>query len=100
MTERLKNKIALITGGTTGIGLATAKRFAAEGAQVIVTGRNPETLAAARKELGGSAKVVESDAADEQSIARLFEGIRSEHGRLDILFLNAGAAKFAPLAEA
>lgn len=92
MDKRLRNKVALITGGTTGIGLATAKRFAAEGADVVVTGRNPETLEAARKELGDRAKVVESDAADEQKIAKLFETIGRKHGRLDILFLNAGIA--------
>jgi NAD(P)-dependent dehydrogenase (short-subunit alcohol dehydrogenase family) len=100
MDQRLKNKIALITGGTTGIGLATAKRFAAEGAEVIVTGRNPDTLEAAREELNGSVKVVESDAADERKVAQLFEIIGRKHGRLDILFLNAGIARFAPLAEA
>jgi NAD(P)-dependent dehydrogenase (short-subunit alcohol dehydrogenase family) len=100
MENRLKNKIALITGGTTGIGLATAKRFAAEGAEVIVTGRNPETLEAARQELGDSVKVVESDAGNEQKVAKLFETIGRKHGRIDILFLNAGIAKFAPLAEA
>jgi len=100
MTERLKNKIALITGGTTGIGLATAKRFAAEGAEVIVTGHNPETLEAARQNLNGSVKVVESDAADERKVSQLFETIRRKHGRLDILFLNAGIARFAPIGEA
>ena len=100
MTARLKNKIALITGGTTGIGLATAKRFAAEGAQVIVTGHNPDTLEAAHQQLNGSVKVVESDAADERKVAQLFEIIRRKHGRLDILFLNAGIARFAPLADA
>ena len=100
MTKKLENKIALITGGTTGIGLATAKRFAAEGARVIVTGRNPETLEAARRELGGRAEVVESDAGDEKDIARLFEGLARTHRRLDVLFLNAGIARFAPLADA
>lgn len=100
MHQRLENKIALITGGTTGIGLATAKRFAAEGAEVIVTGRNLETLEAANQELNGSVKVVESDAADERKVAALFEIIRRKHGRLDILFLNAGIARFAPLTEA
>ncbi len=100
MNQRLNNKIALITGGTTGIGLATAKRFAAEGAEVIVTGRNPDTLESARQELNGSVKVVESDAADQRQVAQLFETIRHEHGRLDILFLNAGIARFAPLGAA
>ncbi len=100
MEKRLRNKVALITGGTTGIGLATAKRFAAEGAEVIVTGRNPETLEAARRELGDSVKVVESDASNEQKVARLFETVGRRHGRLDVLFLNAGMAKIAPLAEA
>ena len=100
MTRKLENKVALITGGTTGIGLATAKRFAAEGARVIVTGRNRETLEAARKELGDRAEVIESDAGDERQIAQLFEGLARTHRRLDVLFLNAGIAKFAPLAEA
>ncbi len=100
MTRKLENKVALITGGTTGIGLATAKRFAAEGARVIVTGRNRETLEAARRELGDRAEVVESDAGDEAQIARLFEGLQRSHRRLDVLFLNAGIAKFGPLADA
>jgi NAD(P)-dependent dehydrogenase (short-subunit alcohol dehydrogenase family) len=100
MTGKLENKVALITGGTTGIGLATAKRFAAEGARVIVTGRNRETLEAARKELGDRAEVIESDAGDEKQIAQLFEGLAKTHRRLDVLFLNAGIARFAPLAEA
>jgi NAD(P)-dependent dehydrogenase (short-subunit alcohol dehydrogenase family) len=100
MTRKLENKVALITGGTTGIGLATAKRFAAEGARVVVTGRNPETLEAARRELGDRAEVVASDAGDEKQIVQLFEGLARTHRRLDVLFLNAGIAKFAPLAEA
>jgi NAD(P)-dependent dehydrogenase (short-subunit alcohol dehydrogenase family) len=100
MTRKLENKVALITGGTTGIGLATAKRFAAEGAKVIVTGRNPETLEAARKELGDRAEVIESDAGDEKQIGQLFEGLAKTHRRLDVLFLNAGIARFAPLADA
>jgi NAD(P)-dependent dehydrogenase (short-subunit alcohol dehydrogenase family) len=77
-----------------------AKRFAAEGARVIVTGRNRETLEAARTELGDRAEVIESDAGDEKQIAQLFEGLAKTHRQLDVLFLNAGIAKFAPLAEA
>src|SRR5438874_13125513 len=100
MSTKLENKIALVTGGTTGIGLATAKQFAKAGATVIVTGRNPETLAAAKKDLGNTAEVVSSDAADPSSIAELFAGIKRKHGRLDVLFLNAGIAKFAPFSDA
>jgi NAD(P)-dependent dehydrogenase (short-subunit alcohol dehydrogenase family) len=100
MSRKLEGKVTLITGGTTGIGLATAKRFAAEGAEVIVTGRNPETLELARQELNGSVQVLASDAADERHVAELFATIARRYGRLDVLFLNAGIAKFAPLTEA
>jgi NAD(P)-dependent dehydrogenase (short-subunit alcohol dehydrogenase family) len=100
MSKKLEGRVALITGGTTGIGLATAKRFAEEGARVVVTGRNPETLEAARRELGDRAEVVESDAADEAQIKALFARLARTHRRLDVLFLNAGIARFAPLAEA
>jgi NAD(P)-dependent dehydrogenase (short-subunit alcohol dehydrogenase family) len=96
----LNKKLALITGGTTGIGLATAQRFAAEGATVIVTGRNPDTLQAARETLPDSVHVWESDAADPDAIAALFERVSSELGALDVLFLNAGIAAFAPITEA
>src|SRR5207247_10212564 len=100
MPRKLENKVALITGGTTGIGLATAKRFAAEGARVVVTGRNPETLAAARRDLEGRAEVVESDAGDEAQIARLFEGLARSYRRLAVLFLNAVIARVAALPDA
>ena len=97
--DKLSGKIAVVTGGTTGIGLATARLFAAEGAKVIVTGRNPETLAAARKELSSTAEVVQADAADPGQVRKLVEDIGRKHGRIDVLFLNAGIAKFAPLAD-
>jgi len=100
VTRKLENRVALITGGTTGIGLATAKRFVAEGARVVVTGRNPETLEAARRELGTAVEVIQSDAGDEKEIAQLFAGLARTHRRLDVLFLNAGIARFAPLSEA
>ena len=96
---KLSGKVAVITGGTTGIGLATARLFAAEGAKVIVTGRNPETVAAARKELSRVAEVVQSDASDSEQVGRLFADIGLAHGRIDVLFLNAGIAKFASLAD-
>jgi NAD(P)-dependent dehydrogenase (short-subunit alcohol dehydrogenase family) len=96
----LNNKIALITGGTTGIGLATAKLFIDQGAKVIVTGRNPATLAVARAELGDRAEVLASDASDPEAVAALFGHIEAAYGRLDVLFLNAGIARFAPLDQA
>ncbi len=96
MSQKLKGKIALITGGTTGIGLASAKRFAAEGASVILTGTNPNTLEAARKELGGAAQVIASDASKEEDVKALFEQVEKEHGKINVLFLNAGIARFAP----
>ena len=95
--SRLQGKIALVTGGTTGIGLASAKLFAEEGATVIVTGRNPETLEAARKELGNRAEVIKSDASDPEDVRALFEHVSANHGRLDVLFLNAGIAQFFPI---
>jgi NAD(P)-dependent dehydrogenase (short-subunit alcohol dehydrogenase family) len=97
MTQKLQNKIALITGGTSGMGLATAKLFVAQGAQVIVTGRSPESLAQAEKELGGAAQVVRSDSASLSDIDRLLAGIRDRHGRLDVLFANAGIGNFRPI---
>src|SRR5215470_2367854 len=96
---KLSGKVAVVTGGTTGIGLATARLFAAEGAKVIATGRNPETLAAARKELGRSVEVMQSDAGDPEQVRKLFQDVGRAHGRIDVLFLNAGIAKFSPLAD-
>jgi NAD(P)-dependent dehydrogenase (short-subunit alcohol dehydrogenase family) len=96
---KLNGKIAVVTGGTTGIGLATARLFAEEGAKVIATGRNAETLAAARKELAGRVEVVQSDAGDPKQVRKLFEDIGRKHDRIDVLFLNAGIAKFAPFAD-
>lgn len=99
MARKLENKVAVITGGTTGIGLATAKRFLDEGATVVATGTNPETLKAARSALNGLAEVVASDAASEQDIRSLFAGVIERHGRIDVLFLNAGIARFSPWEE-
>jgi len=95
--NRLTGKRALITGGTTGIGLATAKRFLAEGARVLVTGLNDETLAQARLALGGDAKVVQSDAGNVQDQRDLVATIAEEFGRLDVAVLNAGVGVFKAL---
>lgn len=97
MSNRLENKVALVTGGTTGIGLATAKLFRDEGARVIVTGQNPRTLEAARAALGSTVDVVRSDAGDSAAISALFDHVKRAHDGLDVLFLNAGIVRTAPM---
>jgi NAD(P)-dependent dehydrogenase (short-subunit alcohol dehydrogenase family) len=95
--ERLKGKRALITGGTTGIGLETARAFLSEGARVAITGTNPETLEAARKTLGGEVLILASDIGDVPGQKKVAEAIRQALGALDILFLNAGVVDMRPL---
>jgi NAD(P)-dependent dehydrogenase (short-subunit alcohol dehydrogenase family) len=95
---RLDGKIALITGGTTGIGAATAKLFRDQGATVIATGRNPDTAAAARKALPG-VEIVIADQASLDDSRRLVEQVKAAHGRIDVLFVNAGIAQFARLEQ-
>jgi NAD(P)-dependent dehydrogenase (short-subunit alcohol dehydrogenase family) len=97
MGNKLANKIALVTGGNSGIGLATAKRFAAEGAHVYITGRRESELAAAVKELGKNATGVQGDVTNLADLDRLVAQIKREKGKLDIVFANAGFARFAPL---
>ncbi|QDU69440.1 glucose 1-dehydrogenase [Engelhardtia mirabilis] len=97
--QQLDNKIALVTGGTSGIGLATAKRLIDEGAQVVITGRNQETLDAALSELGERALGVRGDVADAADRKQLFATIGERFGRIDILFANAGVFAMAPFAE-
>lgn len=99
MTAKLINKIALVTGGTSGIGLATAKRFAAEGAHVFITGRRQEQLDAAINEIGSNATGVRSDVSNLGDIDRLYAFIQKESGRLDVLFANAGIGGFAALGQ-
>jgi NAD(P)-dependent dehydrogenase (short-subunit alcohol dehydrogenase family) len=96
---KLDNKIAVITGGTTGIGFATAKLFIEEGAKVIVTGRNPETLDQAKKILGSGADVIAADTSDLTAVEQLFKTIAERYKKIDALFVNAGVAKFVPLAQ-
>ncbi len=94
---RLADKLALITGGNSGIGLATAKAFVAEGARVAITGRNAKTLESSRAALGGEVLALPSDAADLKAIETLFATIKERFGALDILFVNAGVAGGGPL---
>jgi NAD(P)-dependent dehydrogenase (short-subunit alcohol dehydrogenase family) len=96
---KLDGKIALITGGTSGIGLATAKRFVSEGAYVFVTGRRKAELAAAVQEIGSKVTGVPGDVANLADLDRLFAQIKREKDRLDIVFANAGIAKYAPLGK-
>jgi NAD(P)-dependent dehydrogenase (short-subunit alcohol dehydrogenase family) len=96
---KLEGKIALITGANSGIGLATAKRFVSEGAYVYITGRRESELAAAVKEIGENVTGVQGDVSDLGDLDRLFAQIRREKGRLDIVFANAGVARYAPLGE-
>src|SRR3981189_352603 len=97
--SRLAGKIALITGASTGIGFATAKRFVDEGAHVFITGRREAELARAVAELGSSVTGVQGDVANLGDLDRLFAQIKREKGRLDIVFANAGGAKFALLGK-
>jgi NAD(P)-dependent dehydrogenase (short-subunit alcohol dehydrogenase family) len=96
---KLEGKIALITGGNSGIGLATAKQFVNEGAYVFITGRRDPELAVAVKEIGRKVSGIQGDVANLGDLDRLFEQIKQEQGRLDVVFANAGVAKFAPLGQ-
>jgi NAD(P)-dependent dehydrogenase (short-subunit alcohol dehydrogenase family) len=93
----LDGKVALVTGGTSGIGLASAKALAKEGAHVYITGRRERELATAVQEIGGNATGVRGDVSNAGDLDRLFAQIREEKSRLDILFANAGVAKYAVL---
>ncbi len=97
--SRLDGKTALITGGTSGIGLATAQRFVDEGAFVFITGRRQAELDAAVAELGENAFGVQGDVSKLEDLDRLYETVREEKGEIDILFANAGGGEFARLGE-
>ena len=97
--DRLRGKRALITGGTSGIGLETARQFLKEGARVAITGRNPATLQAAMNELDGDVLIVPSDAGDVGAQKQVVETIQQHYGGLDVLFLNAGIAELKPVEQ-
>jgi NAD(P)-dependent dehydrogenase (short-subunit alcohol dehydrogenase family) len=94
---KLDGTVALTTGGNSGIGLATAKRFVNEGAYVFITGRRKSELDAAVKEIGKSVTAVQGDVANFDDLDRLFAQIKKQKGKIEILFANAGIAKDAPL---
>ena len=97
--RKLEGKIALVTGGNSGIGLATAKRFVGEGAYVFVTGRREKELGRAVKEIGKNVTAVQGDASNLADLDRLFAQIKNEKGKLNVVFANAGVARYAPLGE-
>lgn len=98
--KKLEKQVALITGGNSGIGLATAKLFKSEGATVIITARSQETYDKAAKEYGAQFEVIQTDVSDLKSLDRLFDTVKRKFGKIDVLFANAGVASFRPTAEA
>jgi len=94
---KLDGKVALVTGGNSGIGLATAQEFVAEGAYVFITGRREAELAAAVKEIGKNVNGIRADVSNSGDLDQLFSRIKNEKGKLDIVFANAGVAKYAAL---
>src|SRR3546814_16868260 len=98
--KKLEDKVAVITGGSSGIGLATAKRFVEEGAHVVITGRREKELEAAATFIGGNITAVVGDVSRLEDLDRLYATVQEKHGHIDILFANAGAGTIAPLAAA
>jgi len=97
--SKLEGKIAVVTGGNSGIGLATAKRLVAEGAYVFITGRRQAELDAAVAEIGENVSGVQGDVSNLEDLDRLYETVRAQKGKIDILFANAGGGEFAKLGE-
>jgi NAD(P)-dependent dehydrogenase (short-subunit alcohol dehydrogenase family) len=97
VSKRLEGKVAVITGGNSGIGLATARRFVAEGAHVFITGRRQAELDEAVKQIGRNVNAVRGDVANLADLDRLFATVKKQRGRLDVLFANAGVLALAPL---
>ena len=97
--KRLEGKVALVTGGNSGIGLATAKRLQEEGARVAISGRSKNTLDEAVRTIGNGVVAVQADVAKLADVDKLYAEVTRKLGKIDVLFVNAGVAKFAPLAE-
>lgn len=96
---RLNNKVAVITGGSSGIGYATARAFRDDGAQVIITGRSTEALETAARELGAGIVAIAADVRIRSDLTRLFEAVDQRFGRIDVLFVNAGIARLGPIGD-
>ncbi|WP_211442921.1 SDR family oxidoreductase [Collimonas humicola] len=97
MSRKLEGKIAVVTGGTSGIGLATAKRFAMEGAQVFITGRRKTELDKAVAAIGPKATGIQADSGNLNDLNRLYESVKGQAGHIDVLFVNAGGGSMLPL---
>jgi NAD(P)-dependent dehydrogenase (short-subunit alcohol dehydrogenase family) len=96
MSKKLEGKVAVITGGNSGIGLATARRFVAEGAHVFITGRRPAELDEAVRQIGKHVTGVQGDVSILADLDRLFATVKQQQGRLDVLFANAGVPGLGP----
>ncbi len=96
---KLKGKVAVITGGSSGIGLATARRFVSEGAYVYITGRRQSELDAAVRQIGKNVTAVQGDVSRLADLDRLYATVKQQHGRIDIVFANAGLGEFSSLGE-
>ena len=99
MTHNFENKVVVVTGGTSGIGIATAKAFASAGASVFVTGRRQAALDDAVKSIGGRVTGVQGDMSVLADIDRLYDAVQQQHAQIDVIFANAGGGSFAPLGE-
>ena len=97
--KRLEGKVAVVTGGNSGIGLASAKRLQEEGARVAIAGRSQKTLDEAAKTLGKDVLAIQADVSKLEDIDKIYSAVEKKFGRIDVLFVNAGVAKFAPFAQ-
>jgi NAD(P)-dependent dehydrogenase (short-subunit alcohol dehydrogenase family) len=97
--KKLEGKIAVVTGGNSGIGLATAKLLRQEGAKVAISGRHQDTLSSAKKEIGGETLAIRSDVSKPGDLDAFFSKVAEAFGKIDVVFANAGIAKFAPIGD-
>jgi NAD(P)-dependent dehydrogenase (short-subunit alcohol dehydrogenase family) len=97
--KKLEGKVAVVTGGNSGIGLATAKLLREEGAKIAISGRDQDSLTAAKKEIGGDTLAIRSDVSKPSDVEAFFSKVAATFGKIDVLFANAGVAKFAPIGD-